>query len=222
MDILQATFHWLLQPQHWTGDAGILLRLREHRYYVLISIVVASAIALPLGIILGYWRKGAFVIINLFNIGRAIPSLGLILLCIIVFGFNDIPVFTALVAMSIPPILTNAWVGIYHADRQLCDAAKALGMTPLQSLWQLRIPLAAPLILAGLRTALVQLIATAVVAAYAGLGGLGRFLIDGLGQRDIPQVIAGSLVVSLLAIGCELLFSLLSRRIVPAPVTQIN
>ena len=126
MDILQATFHWLLQPQHWTGDAGILLRLREHLYYVLISIVVASAIALPLGIILGYWRKGAFVIINLFNIGRAIPSLGLILLCIIVFGFNDIPVFTALVAMSIPPILTNAWVGIYHADRQLCDAAKAL------------------------------------------------------------------------------------------------
>ncbi|PLP19440.1 ABC transporter permease, partial [Klebsiella michiganensis] len=106
MDILQATFHWLLQPQHWTGDAGILLRLREHLYYVLISIVVASAIALPLGIILGYWRKGAFVIINLFNIGRAIPSLGLILLCIIVFGFNDIPVFTALVAMSIPPILT--------------------------------------------------------------------------------------------------------------------
>lgn len=153
MDILQATFHWLLQPQHWTGDAGILLRLREHLYYVLISIVVASAIALPLGIILGYWRKGAFVIINLFNIGRAIPSLGLILLCIIVFGFNDIPVFTALVAMSIPPILTNAWVGIYHADRQLCDAAKALGMTPLQSLWQLRIPLAAPLILAGLRRA---------------------------------------------------------------------
>ena len=170
---------------------------------MLISIVVASSIALPLGIILGYWRKGAFVIINLFNIGRAIPSLGLILLCIIVFGFNDIPVFTALVAMSIPPILTNAWVGIYHADRQLCDAAKALDMTPLQSLWQLRI-------------------ATAVVAAYAGLGGLGRFLIDGLGQRDIPQVIAGSLVVSLLAIGCELLFSLLSRRIVPAPVAQIN
>lgn len=111
-----------------------------------------------------------------------------------------------------PPVLTNTWVGIYHADRPLCDAATALGMTPWQSLWQLRIPLAAPLIIAGLRTALVQLIATAVVAAYAGLGGLGRFLIDGLGQRDIPQVIAGSLVVSLLAIGSELLFSCCSRR----------
>lgn len=212
MDILLATVRWLLQPEHWLGDTGILMRLREHIYYVLISIVLSSVIALPLGIALGYWRKGAFIIINLFNIGRAIPSLGLILLCIIVFGFNDIPVFAALVAMSIPPILTNAWVGIYHADRPLCDAATALGMTPWQSLWQLRIPLAAPLIIAGIRTALVQLIATAVVAAYAGLGGLGRFLIDGLGQRDFPQVIAGSLVVSLLAIGSELCFSCCNRK----------
>lgn len=143
-----------------------------------------------------------------------IPSLGLILLCIIVFGFNDIPVLAALIALSIPPILTNTWVGIYHADRPLCDAAIALGMTPWQSLWQVRIPLAAPLILAGVRTALVQLIATAVVAAYAGLGGLGRFLIDGLGQRDIPQVIGGSLVVSLLAIGGELLFARCAGRLV--------
>jgi osmoprotectant transport system permease protein len=95
----------------------------------------------------GYWRKGAFLVINLFNIGRAIPYLGLILLCIILFGFIDLPVFVALIAMSIQPILTNTWVGIYHADRTLCDAAIALGMTPLQSLW--------------------QLIATAVVAAYA-------------------------------------------------------
>ncbi|MFK3705897.1 osmoprotectant transport system permease protein [Raoultella sp. BIGb0138] len=218
MDILLATFRWLTQPEHWLGEAGILIRLGEHIYYVLISMLIASAIALPLGIALGYWRKGAFLIINLFNIGRAIPSLGLILLCIILFGFNDIPLFTALVAMSIPPILTNAWVGIYHADRSLCDAATALGMTPWQSLWQLRIPLASPLIFAGMRTALVQLIATAVVAAYAGLGGLGRFLIDGLGQRDIPQVIAGSLVVSLLAIGCELLFSSLNRSVTHTPL----
>ena len=211
MTLLLATFHWLTQPEHWLGDEGILLRLGQHLYYVLVSMAVACAIALPLGIALGYWRKGAFVVINLFNLGRAIPSLGLILLCIIVFGFNDIPV---LAALSIPPILTNTWVGIYHADRPLCDAAIALGMTPWQSLWQVRIPLAAPLILAGVRTALVQLIATAVVAAYAGLGGLGRFLIDGLGQRDIPQVIGGSLVVSLLAIGGELLFARCAGRLV--------
>ncbi|WP_281075823.1 ABC transporter permease [Klebsiella quasivariicola] len=213
MTLLLATFHWLTQSEHWLGDEGILLRLGQHLYYVLASMAVACVIALPLGITLGYWRKGAFVVINLFNLGRAIPSLGLILLCIIVFGFNDIPVLTALIALSIPPILTNTWVGIYHADRPLCDAAIALGMTPWQSLWQVRIPLAAPLILAGVRTALVQLIATAVVAAYAGLGGLGRFLIDGLGQRDIPQVIGGSLVVSLLAIGGELLFARCAGRL---------
>ncbi len=211
MDILTATWHWLTQPDHWLSDTGILLRLREHLWYVLVSMLIASAIALPLGVALGYWRKGAFLVINLFNIGRAIPSLGLILLCIILFGFNDVPVFIALIALSVPPILTNTWVGIYHADRTLCDAATALGMTPIQSLWQLRIPLAMPLIFAGIRTALLQLIATAVVAAYAGLGGLGRFLIDGLGQRDIPQVISGSLVVTLLALTCEGIFSLINH-----------
>ncbi|MFJ2975347.1 ABC transporter permease [Kluyvera sp. NPDC087067] len=211
MDILTATWHWLTQPDHWLSDTGILLRLREHLWYVLVSMLIASAIALPLGVALGYWRKGAFLVINLFNIGRAIPSLGLILLCIILFGFNDVPVFIALIALSVPPILTNTWVGIYHADRTLCDAATALGMTPIQSLWQLRIPLAMPLIFAGIRTALLQLIATAVVAAYAGLGGLGRFLIDGLGQRDIPQVISGSLVVTLLALACEGIFSLINN-----------
>ena len=129
MTLLLATFHWLTQPEHWLGDEGILLRLGQHLYYVLVSMAVACAIALPLGIASGYWRKGAFVVINLFNLGRAIPSLGLILLCIIVFGFNDIPVLAALIALSIPPILTNTWVGIYHADRPLCDAAIALGMT---------------------------------------------------------------------------------------------
>jgi osmoprotectant transport system permease protein len=213
MDILTTTWHWLIQPDHWLSETGILLRLREHLWYVLVSMVIASAIALPLGVALGYWRKGAFLVINLFNIGRAIPSLGLILLCIILFGFNDVPVFVALIALSVPPILTNTWVGIYHADRTLCDAATALGMTPIQSLWQVRIPLAMPLIFAGVRTALLQLIATAVVAAYAGLGGLGRFLIDGLGQRDIPQVISGSLVVTLLALACEGIFSLINNML---------
>ncbi|WP_445663544.1 ABC transporter permease [Enterobacter soli] len=213
MDILTATWHWLIQPDHWLSETGILLRLREHLWYVLVSMVIASAIALPLGVALGYWRKGAFLVINLFNIGRAIPSLGLILLCIILFGFNDVPVFVALIALSVPPILTNTWEGIYHADRTLCDAATALGMTPIQSLWQVRIPLAMPLIFAGVRTALLQLIATAVVAAYAGLGGLGRFLIDGLGQRDIPQVISGSLVVTLLALACEGMFSLINNML---------
>ncbi|WP_395490410.1 ABC transporter permease [Cedecea davisae] len=212
MNILHETWLWFLQADHWSGDLGIWHRFAEHLYYVLISLVIGALIAQPLGILFGYWRRGGFLAINLFNIGQAFPSLGIILLCIMLLGFNDVPVFIALVALAIPPMLTNTYVGISHADQTLCDAAKAMGMTPLQSLLKVRIPLAMPLIFAGIRTSLLQLIATAVVAAYAGLDGLGRFLIDGLGQRDYPQVIAGSLVISLLAIGCELLMSQAAKR----------
>jgi len=212
MNIITETWHWFLQADHWSGDLGIWQRFGQHLYYVLVSLVIAVLIAQPLGILFGYWKRGGFLVINLFNIGQAFPSLGIILLCIMLFGFTDMPVFIALVALAIPPMLTNTYVGISNADQTLCDAAKAMGMTPLQSLLQVRIPLAMPLIFAGIRTSLLQLIATAVVAAYAGLDGLGRFLIDGLGQRDFPQVVAGSLVISLLAIICELLMSLVAKR----------
>ena len=212
MTVIIDTWHWFLQGAHWSGDLGIWQRLGQHLYYVLVSLAIATLIAQPLGILFGYLQRGAFLAINLFNIGQAFPSLGIVLLCIMLFGFNDVPVFIALVALAIPPMLTNTCVGISQADRTLHDAAKAMGMTPLQALLKVRIPLAMPLIFAGIRTSLLQLIATAVVAAYAGLDGLGRFLIDGLGQRDFAQVIAGSLVVSLLAVGCELLMSFIARR----------
>lgn len=212
MTMIIETWHWFQQAEHWNGDLGIYQRLAQHLYYVLVSLVIAALIAQPLGILFGYLQRGGFLVINLFNIGQAFPSLGILLLCIILFGFNDVPVFIALVALAIPPMLTNTYTGISHADQSLCDAATAMGMTPLQSLIKLRIPLAMPLIFAGIRTSLLQLIATAVIAAYAGLDGLGRFLIDGLGQRDFPQVIAGSVVVSLLAIICELLMGLMARR----------
>ncbi len=199
------TFHWLTDAAHWSGGSGIPQRIAEHAWYVSVSIVIATVIGVPVGIFLGYRPKIAFLFINLFNAGRAIPSLGLILLFILLIGFNDLPIFIALVAMSIPPMVTNTYAGIFYADKQLCDAASAMGMTGWQSLTRLRLPLAMPMIFAGFRTALLQLIATAVIAAYAGAGGLGRFLIDGLGQQDIPQVISGALIVSLLAIGCDVL-----------------
>lgn len=155
--------------------------------------VIASAIALPLGVALGYWRKGAFLVINLFNIGRAIPSLGLILLCIILFGFSDVPVFLALIALSVHTDLTNTWVGIYHAESH-----------PLRRrhrVWHdARTEPVAAAHPAGDALDLCRNSHRAV-AAYRHGGGrrlcrsglrLGRFLIDGLGQRDIPQVISGS------------------------------
>ncbi len=205
------TFHWLTDPSHWTGDSGIIQRIAEHSWYVSVSIVIATLIGIPVGVYLGYRPRMAFWFINLFNAGRAIPSLGLILLFILLIGFTDLPVFIALIAMSLPPIVTNTCTGISHADRRLCDAATAMGMTGWQSLIGLRLPLAMPLIFSGFRTALLQLIATAVIAAYAGAGGLGRFLIDGLGQQDVPQIISGALIVSVLAIGCDLVLLALRR-----------
>ncbi len=206
-----ATFHWLTDAGHWTGDSGILQRIAEHGWYVSVSIVIATVIGVPAGIFLGYRPRLAFWFINLFNAGRAIPSLGLILLFILLIGFTDLPVFIALIAMSLPPIVTNTYAGIYHADKQLCDAARAMGMTGWQSLTGLRLPLAMPLIFSGFRTALLQLIATAVIAAYAGAGGLGRFLIDGLGQQDVPQIISGAFIVSVLAIVCDMILLALRR-----------
>ncbi|STQ44578.1 Glycine betaine/L-proline transport system permease protein proW [Ewingella americana] len=159
MSIIIETWHWFLQADHWSGDLGIWQRFGQHLYYVLVSLLIAVLIAQPLGILFGYWKRGGFLVINLFNIGQAFPSLGIILLCIMLFGFTDVPVFIALVALAIPPMLTNTYVGISNADQTLCDAAKAMGMTPLQSLLQVRIPLAMPLIFAGIRTSLLQLIA---------------------------------------------------------------
>ncbi|QKJ85242.1 Glycine betaine ABC transport system permease protein [Paramixta manurensis] len=216
MTLLSNLWLWLQVRDHWLGSDGLLPRLAEHLWYVAISMLIASLIALPLGIFLGHRRRGAAWVINLFNMGRAIPSLGLVLLSIILIGYGDMPVFIALVALSIPPILTNAWAGVYQVDSQLRDAARAMGMTAAQRLWQMEIPLALPLIFAGIRTSLVQLIATATIAAYAGLGGLGRFLIDGLGQRDIPQVLAGSLAVTLLALCCEALLAHGQKKLFPA------
>ena len=214
------TCHWLTDPAHWSGESGIPQRIAEHAWYVSLSIVIATAIGVPVGVFLGYRPKIAFLFINLFNAGRAVPSLGLILLFILLIGFNDLPIFIALVAMSVPPIVTNTYAGIFYADKPLCDVASAMGMTGWQSLTRLRLPLAMPMIFAGFRTALLQLIATAVIAAYAGAGGLGRFLIDGLGQQDVPQVIAGAFIVSLLAIGCDLLL-LAFRRLCFKNVTPV-
>lgn len=221
MNELVALWHWLQVGDHWLSSEGLLPRLVEHIYYVAISMAIASLIALPLGVLLGHYRRGAQLVINIFNAGRAIPSLGLVILSIILIGYSDTPVFIALIALSIPPILTNTWAGIYNVDYQLRDAARAMGMTSAQRIWQMEIPLALPLIFAGLRTALIQLVATATIAAYAGLGGLGRFLIDGLGQNDIPQVLAGSLAVTFLALSSEALLTYGQRRLFPAFTTPL-
>ncbi|QIB07864.1 ABC transporter permease [Pseudomonas fluorescens] len=214
MNMIASVYHWFSLPENWLGENGILTRLAEHIYYVSLSITIACTIALPLGVFMANYRKGANLAIGVFNLGRALPSLGIVILAIMVIGYETSTVIIALVVMSIPPILTNTYVGIDQVDSSLKSAATSMGMRRWQTFIQLELPLAFPLIFSGFRSALVQLIATATIAAYAGFGGLGRFLIDGLGRNDTPQIIGGALVVSALAIVSEWLCSTIETLMV--------
>jgi osmoprotectant transport system permease protein len=214
MNIFTGVYLWFSHAENWLGENGILIRLAEHIYYVSLSLAIACAIALPLGVLMANYRKGANVAIGVFNLGRALPSLGIVILAIMVIGYETSTVIIALVTMSIPPILTNTYVGINQVDSSLKHAAKSMGMRRGQMFMQLELPLAFPLIFSGFRSALVQLIATATIAAYAGFGGLGRFLIDGLGRNDTPQIIGGALVVSALAIASEWVCSIIETFMV--------
>lgn len=211
MDMIAGVFLWFSSSEHWLGEDGILIRLGEHICYVFMSITIACAIALPLGVLMVNYRKGAQWVMAVFNLGRALPSLGIVILAIMIIGYETSTVIIALVVMSIPPILTNTYVGIDQIDSSLKSSAKSMGMRKWQMFTQLELPLAFPLIFSGFRSALVQLIATATIAAYAGFGGLGRFLIDGLGRNDTPQIIGGALVVSALAITSEFACSMTEK-----------
>jgi osmoprotectant transport system permease protein len=214
MNIITGVYLWFCLAENWLGENGILIRLAEHIYYVALSLAIACAIALPLGVVMANYRKGAHVAIGVFNLGRALPSLGIVILAIMLIGYETSTVIIALVTMSIPPILTNTYVGINQVDSALKHAAQSMGMRRGQMFVQLELPLAFPLIFSGFRSALVQLIATATIAAYAGFGGLGRFLIDGLGRNDTPQIIGGALVVSALAIASEWVCSIIETIMV--------
>jgi osmoprotectant transport system permease protein len=204
MDVLNDLIGWLTAPEQWTGTSGIPARTIEHLWYSLLATAIAAAIALPIGIGVGHLGRGGLVAINLTNLGRAIPSLGIIILVFTLVGFGIVPVLVALVALAIPPIVTNSYVGMRSVDRDVREAAEGMGMTGSQVLWRVELPVAMPLIMAGIRTSTVQVVATATLAAYVGLGGLGRYLIDGLSQRDLPQVLGGAVLVAVLALVTEL------------------
>lgn len=194
---------WFDDPRHWLGSNGILHRGAQHIGYVAISTALAALIALPVGIGLGHVGRGGLLAINIANIGRAIPSFGLIILMFLAVGFGFLPVLVALVALAIPPMVTNSYVGMQSVDPAVRQAGRALGLNRWQRLTQVELPIALPLIMAGVRTAAVQVISTATLAAYVGLGGLGRYLIDGLAQQQLAQVVGGAIVVALLAIAAE-------------------
>ncbi len=220
--------NWLSDSSHWHGPDGIPTHLKEHLQYSLFALVVAGLIAIPLGLLIGHTRKGTFVVVAIANSFRALPTVGLltffyILLAPHIHGTGNtvyfIPSEIVLILLAIPSMLTNTYAGIDNVDPAVKDAAKGMGMQGGQVLWQVELPNALPLIVSGVRASFLQVIATATVTAYVGLGGLGRYLIDGLSQSDYPQMASGAVLVAALALVIDLILSIVQRYLVSRGVS---
>lgn len=214
--------NWFSEPGRWEGSAGIPARALEHITMSLVVVVIATMIALPIGLYIGHKRRFEFAVVSIANLGRAIPSFGLLLLFVQFFGVQlDYPtalrpgILSVLTLLAIPPILTNTYVGVQAVDRDTLEAARGMGLREGQILRQIEVPLAATLIVAGLRTAAVQVVATATLAAVPAGGGLGRFIVDGFAVGDDPQIFSGAALVAVLAILTELGFAALQRAVTP-------
>lgn len=214
MSILIDLVAWFLEPTNWQGPSGVPARILEHVWYSLIAIVVSIAVALPIGIFIGHTGRGGAVVINVLNSARAVPTFGIILLTVLVAGIGLLPVVVALVALASPPIVTNTYAGIRSVDPKIREAAEGMGMVGWQVIRRVEIPVALPIIMAGIRTSAVQIVATATFAAIVGLGGLGRYIIDGLAQQDLTQVLAGAILVAALSLLTEFSLSRLQSTVV--------
>jgi osmoprotectant transport system permease protein len=210
-NVFTDTFAWLADPLHWTGSAGIPARLAEHLQYTGLVMLIAAAIAVPVGLYVGHTGRGRVAIVALAGALRALPTLGLLTLFVLLAGIGLMPPIWALVILTVPPLLAGTYAGIASVDRNVVDAARAMGMTELQVLFRAELPNALTVMFGGFRTGVLQVIATVSVVAYINLGGLGRYLFDGLVLSDFPQMLGGSLLIAVLAIGVDLVLALIQR-----------
>jgi osmoprotectant transport system permease protein len=207
---------WLTDPDHWQGPAGIPARTWEHLVLSGVSLAVVCALALPLALWLGHIGRGGALAVNVTNIGRAVPVFAvLVLLAIGPLGLGVRATIAALILFGVPPVLTNAYLGMREVDRDTVEAARGMGMTGWQMLRRVELPLALPLILTGIRLAAVQIIATATLGAFVLGGGLGRFINSGFGRQDQAELVGGAVLVAALALLVEGCFELLQRRLDP-------
>jgi len=207
---------WVTQSANWHGQGSIPQQFLAHLGYSSLPLLIAALIAIPAGVAIGHTGRGATVVINIANAWRAIPTLGLLVLLVVLLGFSPLTWLLPLVVLAIPPILVNSYEGVAGVDRDVRDAARGVGMTTWQQVTRVEMPIALPLILVGLRTSAVFVVATATIAAYIGLGGLGRFIIDGLASNSYGPVAGGALLVVALAVIVLILFTAASWILVPA------
>lgn len=218
MNIIVDGFAWVFSSENWWGPGGVLVAMGEHLWYSLLSLLGAFVIGFPIGLVIGHTGKGRFVAANLAGLWRAIPTVGVVGL---VFEWRPLtlwPVLAALIILAVPPILLNTAAGIDSVAPGVRDAAAGMGLTPWQQLWQVEVPNASPLILAGLRSAANQVLATATIAGFVGLGTLGEFIFTGSGTRRYDVVAGASIVVIALVLTVEATFAVLQRRVVSTGV----
>jgi osmoprotectant transport system permease protein len=216
MKLLGDVAAWFADPAHWQGPHGIPVRILEHLELSGLAVALAILIAAPIALYLGHTGRGGFIAINVANIGRALPSLallafGLVIAIALGLGLGFWPTIFALVPLAIPPIMTNVYVAVREVDPDVVDAARGMGLGEGEILRQIEIPLGLPLMLAGIRTAAVNVVATATLGAIVAGGALGRFIVDGLALQEFDQLVAGALLVALLAIVTEITFGALER-----------
>jgi osmoprotectant transport system permease protein len=217
MEFVGEVVTWLTDPANWAGRNGIGIRLWEQVVLSAASLAVAIVIALPLGLAIGHTNRGAAAVVSIANIGRAVPSLGWLgiffpLVLLLQTGESGfITGILALTLLAIPPIVTNTYIGLREVDRDLIEAGRGMGMREGQLLRRVEVPLALPVILAGIRTSAVQTVATATLAAVVSGGTLGVIIIQGINGGGRERLVGAALLVALLSIGTELLFGLIQR-----------
>ncbi|WP_435126296.1 MULTISPECIES: ABC transporter permease [Streptomycetaceae] len=207
---------------HWHGYAGVPHRLEEHLGYTFEALAIAAVIALPIGLITGHTGRGGNALALVATAGRALPSYGLLVLMFFWLGIGLVPVMIPLVALAVPPILVTSYEAIRTVDPAPVDAARGMGMGPAAVLFQVELPAALPLIISGFRSAAIQVVSTAAIAATVSLGGLGRYIVDGLYQRNYATVVGGATLIALLALAMVGLIWLVERAVVSPGVRRSN
>lgn len=222
MNQFAAALEWLVDADNWLGPQGLGARLWEHSWYSVLAVVVAAVVALPAGMWIGHTGRGRTVAVALSGALRALPSLGLLTLLAVSMGlglrWSIVPSTIVLAVLAVPSLLAATYAGFDSVDDDVVDGARATGLSEAQVVARVELPLAAPMIVGGLRSATLQVIATATISAFLGLGGLGRFILDGLAVRDYARMLGGAIVVAVLALVVDLLIQVVQRFVVPPGV----
>lgn len=221
MNLFADAIDWILAPERATGALPLSEAIGTHLLFTVISVLIAAVLAVPIGWLIGHTGRGRGVAVALTGAARALPSFGLVLLLVLVFGvLHKVEAsITAFVLLAIPPILAGAYAGIEAIDRRVIDGARSVGMSPWQMLVKVEAPLGLPLLLGGLRSATLQVISTVTLMGYVGNWGLGFYIVQGINIRTFEQILGAALLIVLLAVTLDALFAIAQRLVVPRGVT---